>query len=122
MKRCRFGASLLVLLLTLGLITSCWMGRFSFTLSKELCSAAALTGENRAAAQASADQTFAKWEGRRKLTSVLADHAPMEEIQANFTLLTPEAEDEDFRETCLRLSAQLEALGESQLLTLENLF
>jgi hypothetical protein len=46
----------------------------------------------------------------------------MELIDENFALLTRSAEEEDFRETCLRLSAQLKALGEGQMLTLENLF
>ncbi len=122
MKRCWFGGLLLALLLTLGLITSRWMGRFSLSLSEDLRQTAELTGEDRAAAQEKANQSFEKWESRRKFAAVLADHAPMEEIQANFALLTPEAEAEDFRETCLALSSQLETLGHGQLLTLENLF
>lgn len=122
MKRCWFGGGLLLLLLIGGLLTGREMGGFHLQLSEQMELAAHLTEEDREAAQAQADQALAQWESRRKFTAVLTDHAPMDQIQENFNLLTPAAEAEDFREVCLRLSAQLEALGHGQLLTLENLF
>ena len=122
MKRCWFGGGLLVLLLIAGLLVSREMGRFHLSLREELLQAAELTAEDREAAQSLANQAREKWESRRKFAAVLSDHAPMDQIQEHFTLLTPEAEEEDFREVCLRLAAQLEALGHGQLLTLENLF
>ena len=122
MKRCWFGGAVLLLLLISGVILSKNMGAFHQELSENMSRAAELAGEDRTSAQELADQTQRTWERRRWLTAVLHDHDPMEMIEENFTLLTPTAEEEDFRETCLRLSAQLKALGEAQLLTLENLF
>lgn len=122
MKRCWFGGALLALILALGLFLSLGMGNFHRELSEEMARAAEITGSDREAAQAAADRAREKWERRRSLTAILQDHAPMEAIEENFRLLTPGAEEEDFRETCLRLAAQLEALGQAQLPTLENLF
>ena len=122
MKRCWFGADLLALLLALSLILSLHMGKAQREMETAILRAAELTNYDREAAQELADQTRQRWERRRWLTAILSDHAPMEEIEENFRLLTPQAEEEDFRETCLRLSAQLKALGDAQLPTLENLF
>ena len=122
MKRCWFGGGLLILLLLAGLLTSREMGRFCRDLSNDMNRAAKVVGEDREEAQLLADQVRVQWEKRRKFAAVLSDHAPMEQIEENFSLLTPEAEEEDFRETCLRISAQLKALSEAQLVTTENLF
>jgi len=122
MKRCWFGGGLLLFLLISGLLLSIWMGDFHRELSETMRQTAALAGEDREKAQESAEEAQEKWENRAFLTAVLSDHAPMEAIEENFALLTPEAEEEDFRETCLRLSAQLNALGEAQMLSWENLF
>ena len=122
MKRCWFGGGLLAGLLILGLLTSLSLGKFHQDLSDRLSRAAEITGQDREQAQKIATEARMQWESRRFLAAVLNDHAPMEEIEEHFALLTPGAETEDFRETCLRLSAQLQALGESQQLTLENLF
>ena len=122
MKRCWFGGGLLVLLLLAGLWTSGKMGSFCSCLSQDMNRAADMAVEDREEAQLLADRVRVRWEKHRKYAAVLSDHAPMEEIEENFTLLTPEAEEEDFRETCLRLGSQMKALGEAQLLTLENLF
>ncbi len=122
MKRCWFGGGILLLLLVLGLILSRNMGSFHRELSESMARAAELVGEDREKAQQAVARAWETWEKRKTLASVLNDHAPMEVIEENFRLLTPAAETEDFRETCLRLSAQLKALGEAQLPTLENLF
>ena len=122
MKRCWLGGALLLLLLLAGLWTSRKMDGFCQSLSRDMTRAAELTGENRAEAQVLADQVRRRWESRQKLAAVLVDHAPMEQIEENFRLLNRAAEEEDFRETCLRLSSQLEALGSGQTFSLENLF
>lgn len=122
MKRCWFGGGLLLLLLIGGLWIGREMGGFHLQLSQQMKLAAHLADEDREAAQKQADQALAQWECRKKFTAVLTDHTPMDQIQENFGLLTPAAEAEDFREVCLRLASQLEALGHGQLLTLENLF
>ena len=122
MKRCWFGGGLLILLVIGGLLTSRWLESFSLSLSENLESAAALTQEDRSTAQEKVNQAQKVWESCKKFAAFFADHAPLEQIDEHFALLVPEAEEEDFREVCLRLSSQLQALGQSQMLTLENLF
>ena len=122
MKRCWFGCALLLLLLLTGLWSSRKMDHFCQSLSRDMTRAAALTGENRDDAQVLTDRVRARWNSRRKLAAAFADHAPMEDIDENFRLLNRAAEEEDFREVCLRLSSQLEALGKAQKFSLENLF
>ena len=122
MKRCWFGGGLLLLLLLAGLWTGRSMDRFCQSLSRDMARAAALTESDREEAQILTEQLRERWESRRKLAAVLSDHAPMEQIEEDFRLLNRDAEAEDFRETCLRLSARLEALGTAQRLSLENLF
>lgn len=122
MKRCWFGGGLLLLLLLAGLWTGRSMDRFCQSLSLDMARAAALTESDREEAQILTEQLQDRWESRRKLAAVLSDHAPMEQIEEDFRLLIRDAEAEDFRETCLRLSARLEALGTAQRLSLENLF
>ena len=122
MKRCWFGGGLLIFLLIAGLLMSRFMDRVHGQMVETMTQASVLTEEQRSEAQAAVDRARHQWEKHRWLTAVLNDHDPMESIEEQFCLLTPEAEEKDFRETCLRLAAQLKALGESQRLTLENLF
>ena len=122
MRRCWLGGALLLLLLLAGLLTSRGFDRFCQSLSRDMSRAAELAGEDRDEALIIANQVRRRWERHRKLAAVLSDHAPMEQIGENLRLLTRTAEEEDFRETCLRLSAQLEALGSGQRFSLENLF
>ena len=122
MKRCWFGGVLLLLVLISGMLLSRYMGDFHRDLSNQMTRSAQLAGENRSSAQALADDTRQRWEDRRWLMAIISDHSTMEEIEENFRLLTPEAEDSDFREICLRLSVRLKALGEGQMLSWENLF
>ena len=122
MKRCWYGGGLLLVLLAAGLFLSLYLGFFYRDLGETMLQTATLSGEDRDGAQQKAAQALEKWERRAFLTAVLCDHAPMEAIEENFRLLVPHAEQEDFRETCLRLSSQLKALGEGQLLSWENLF
>lgn len=122
MKRCWFGGGILIFLLVAGLLLTQKMGQFHRGLGEHMARAAVLVGENRVAAQKQAEAAAVRWEKRRWLSAVLYDHDPMEQIEENFALLIPEAEEEDFRENCLLLSSRLKALGDSQMLTLENLF
>ena len=122
MKRCWFGGGLLVLLLILSLLLSLRMEKAQRELHENMLRAAALADTHREEAQNIADQVWQRWQRRRGWMAVLSDHAPMEAIEEKFQLLTPQAETEDFRETCLRLAAQLKALGEAQMPTWENLF
>ena len=122
MKRCWLGGALLLLLLLAGLWSSRGMEKFCQSLSRDMLRAAELAGEDREAALIIVNQVRQQWERRRKLAAVISDHGPMEQIEENLRLLTRAAEEENFRETCLRLSSQLEALGSGQRFSLENLF
>lgn len=122
MKRCWLGGALLLLLVLAGLWTSRGMDQFCQSLSQDMTRAAELAGEDREEALILTNRVRQRWERRRKLAAVVSDHEPMEQIEENLRLLTREAEEEDFRETCLRLSSQLEALGSGQTFSLENLF
>ena len=122
MKRCWFGGGLLIFLLVAGVLLSSFIDKFHRQLGESMAWAAVLAEEDREEALTIAEQSRRRWEDRRWLTAVLNDHAPMEAIEELFALLTPEVEDSDFRDTCLRLTSQLNALGEAQKLTLENLF
>lgn len=117
MKRCWFGAAVLVLLLVLGLLLSLFTTRFWEDLGKDMARAAE---QAQAEAVESAGQVHARWQKRRPLAAVLCDHAVLEAIEENFHILTPDAE--NYREICLRLAAQLHALAQAQKLTLENVF
>ena len=112
MKRCWFGAAALILLLVLGLILSLPMARFWEELGQEI----ALAAED----PAIAEEVYKKWNSRRTLAAVLCDHAQLEAIEENFRALS--ADPENTREICLRISAQLHSLAQSQRPTLENIF
>lgn len=120
MKRCWFGAGLLLLLLIFGLLTARAMEQFHESLGEELLAAADLAETDPAAAELLAGQAREKWEKRRKFTALLADHAPMDQIREDFSAL--DSREADFREICLRLASQLDALGKGQQLSWENLF
>ena len=117
MKRCWFGAAVLVLLLILGLLCSAWTGRF-FREEAQRLDLAADAGPEEAMVLARTAQS--RWERRRRLYAALYDHTPLEEIDTLFALLDPQAD--TFRENCIRLSRALYALAQSQQPDLENVF
>ena len=111
MRRCWFGASALILILILGLGLSLSMARFWEGLSDDMAAAAE--------EPAIAEGVYEKWNSRRTLAAVFCDHAQLEAIEENFRALS--ADPENIREICLRLSAQLFSLSQSQRPTLENI-
>lgn len=117
MKRCRIGAAGLVLLLILGLGCSAWMGQQFRESAQQMALAAGAEPE---AAMAIAQTVRRSWERRRTLYGLFCDHTPLQEVDMLFSILDPEAE--NFRETCIRLSRALEALGRSQQVSAENVF
>ena len=119
MKRCWFGAAVLVLLLILGLLCSAWTGRFFREEALQL-DLAADAGPEEAMALALARTAQSRWERWRRLHAALYDHTPLEEIDTLFALLDPQAD--TFRENCVRLSRALYALAQSQQPDLENVF
>ena len=122
MKRCRFGAGLLLALLALGLVTARWMKRENQELADLVWSAweAARDGEAERAGERIAELER-RWDLRRTWTSVLAEHQPLEEIGGLIGQLKGLEDREFYLENCLRLAFLLENLAKSQELTVENL-
>ena len=122
MKRCWFGAGMLLFLLIAGLVVSILMGNFQKNLAQQVSHAAETALDDREAAQKEIDQARVKWQKLRPLAAGLADHDPMNEADALFALLVPQAEDPDFRENARHLAEILRQLGQSHMPTLENIF
>ena len=112
MKRCWIGAGILVLILVLGLISGAYLGNFCREASGELT----LAAEGKVSAEGIRD----RWERHETLIAMLCDHSALASIREEFRVLDPAGE--DFRETCLRLAAKLEALGRSQSVSWANVF
>ena len=112
MKRCWIGAGILVLILVLGLLSGTFLRNFCREASSELT----LAAEGKVPAEGIRD----RWERHRTLFAMLCDHSSLSAIREEFRVLDPAGE--NFRETCLRLAAKLEALGDSQRLSWANVF
>ena len=115
MRRCWLGGGMLVLLLILGLLCGRWTVGFFTEAAADIRQAAQLEPEQ---AREAICRVQDRWQRRRGIHGALFDHAPMEEIDTLFALA---AQEDDFRENCIRLSRLLEQLADSQRLTLENL-
>lgn len=125
MKRCYVGAAVLLLLLGLGLLSSRWMDRFHTELSQNAEQAAeAALAEDWETALSLTRRARKTWEARRDFAAILADHAPLEEVDTLFSLLEAGGIAGDpvaYAEVCTRLSGVLEALAEDQELSWANL-
>ena len=115
MKRCWIGAGILVLILVLGLISGAYLRNFCREASGELI----LAAEGKVPAQR-IEGVRERWERHQSLLAMLCDQSILEAIGEHFRILDPAQE--NFRETCLRLAAKLEALGRSQSLSWANVF
>jgi len=67
-------------------------------------------------------KAYENWKENWKLTAVLVDHTPGENIEALFYKLDSLTDPSFIKSTCRELSVQLKALAESQLLRWWNLF
>lgn len=119
------GAVLLVVLLLLGLLSAWDMGRTSIAISDRIEDAAwfALTGDWESA-RIAAESAKNQWEEHRNLSSILADHTPMEEIDSLFArihICSVARETEEFAASCAELSRKVQAMGEAHRLTWQNL-
>lgn len=119
------GLVLLAGLLLTGLLSSWDMGKTHRDISGYLEDAAwfALGSdwENARIAAAAAED---RWESHRDLSSLLADHTPMEEIDALFAkvnICSAARRKEDFAVLCAELSRKMEAMGEAHQLSWQNL-
>ena len=116
------GAALLAALLLLGLVTSWDMGRTHTEITKQLEDAAWFAlAENWEGARSAAAAAESRWYSHRGLTSLLADHTPVEQIEALFALCSAARDREEFAFTCAELSRYVRAMGEAHRLSWQNL-
>lgn len=122
MRRWRLGAGLLALLLAAGLVSGAWMERFHGELETLAHSGweAVREGDTEQAARV-LQLLQSRWEGAKALTSVLAEHAALEEVDALLMQLTVSRDRQFLEENSLQLASLLGALAKSQRLTMENL-
>ena len=117
MKRIRFGAALLGVLLVVSLLAARWMDDCHSPVAEDLSRAAeAAMAEDWETAQTLSRRAAGSWERHRKLTAVFADHGPMEDIDSLFAQLKIFAEAQEtvhFAATCAQLSRQVDAMGEA---------
>ena len=118
MKHFWLGCGILLFFLLSGLLTTYTFARIHEPLSEELEKAAevALEGDwEKAVFFANAAQ--ARWEKYRMLTAAVADHAPLEEMDAAFEILDTYMELGwwgEFAALCAQLSQMASAMAESQ--------
>ena len=125
MKRGIFGLGILFVFLGLGLWGSYAMSRFHEPVSDALEQAAqtALAGDLELAVQ-DAKAAQAKWERRWNQVAVLADHTPMDEIDAMFARLEIYGQSgnaADFAAHCNQLATLISATAEAHELSWWNL-
>ena len=111
MKRIWFGGALLALLLILGIFCAGFMEDAHLEQASLLNRAADLAHQN--------------WDKRSAIISGLSDHEPMDQIEGCFAQLEVFAQMQDavsFSSSCRFLAKQLEALGKSHSLSLQNFF
>ena len=126
MKRIWFGGALLIVLLILGLCSGALMERTHLVQAEELDRAARLALSDRwDGAEAAFLKARDSWASSVPLVAALTDHEPMDEIEGFFGELEVFLRLKDassFSASCLYLARQLEALGKSHSLNLQNLF
>lgn len=116
MKKAWIGVGVLLVLLVSGIVTMVIMDRIHSSLARDLLQAAALAEEDWGQAKALADSARADWERYEHLTAALADHEPLEEMDALFLQLQVCMRQDKqlaFSLTCARLAGIARRLSES---------
>ena len=125
MKRIRFGAILLALLLVLGIGGGTLLERTWQIQAENLDKAARLASDGDwAGAEALLEEARSQWEQHPVWIAALFHHDLIDEIQGLFAQLevfSAERRAVSFSSTCVYLSRQLESLGKSLSFNLENL-
>ena len=125
MKRIWIGIILLVTLLGVGF----WISNFMAQTHNPIAQDIRRAGQHALEEQWGTARAFAKrgrnhWEKKRPVTAAIADHEPMDEIDALFAQLDTYARAEDevaYSALCAHLASLLEAVGQSHSLTWWNL-
>lgn len=125
MKRCRFGAGLLAVLLLSGILTSRWTEDHHREISSLIAQAeeASLRGDWDQS-DSLIRQAKGQWEAHWGLSASLTDHSPMEQVDSLFEQLDVYLRARDpvgCGGLCAQLGKALEAIAESQSLTWWNL-
>ena len=119
------GPGLLAGLLLAGLLSSWEMSTTHYSISRQVEDAAWLAlSEDWEAARSAAAAAESRWEQHRDLSSLLADHTPMEQIDALFArmdLYSAARDREEFAAACGELSRYVKAMGDAHRLTWQNL-
>ena len=125
MKRIWLGLGILVLFLALGIWSSHGMQSLHEPLAHNLEKAAedALSGDL-AAGKAQAREAQAQWDAQWNRSAVLADHAPMDEIDSYFARLEVFAQTDNaeaFAAGCRQLAQLITATAEAHSFTWWNI-
>lgn len=125
MARFRFGVGLLLVLLGLCLWAQVGMARLQSPIRAEIARAeACAAGENWTDAAAAVARARQGWQCHRTLLAALADHQPLEDIEALLAALTAYAETQEqaeFQAGCRELLGRLQAMEDAHTLEVANL-
>ena len=121
MKRLYIGITILLFFLVAGILLTCSFRRIHAPLAQTLenASQAAMDG-NWENALSLAESARGRWETYRNFTAAVADHEPLEEMDALFSQLTVYGKlrlHVEFADICAKLSQMAAAMEESQKLT-----
>ena len=125
MKRMYIGIVLLAVMLAAGILMSVLFLRLHQPLSATLEQAkmAALSGDWEQTARLT-DQAHQQWQQCRNFTAAVADHEPLEEMDALFArleVLCRMRQADEFASDCAQLSRLAQAMADSQQITWWNL-
>ena len=125
MRRLYIGVGLLVILLAVGIFITAQFTALHEPLAEKLDAAArAALAENWEEATVLSAEANADWQKMRNFTAAVADHEPLEEMDALFArleMLGKMEEADEFASDCAQLSRLAVALGQSQAITWWNL-
>ena len=125
MNRIYVGACILMLLFAVCCISSYYLPQINLEISGQLEQAVqAVQDENWPQAVNFANQAALTWQRTHDLSTIAADHAPIDEIDTLFAELALYAQLEEqaqFAAISLQLSRLTAALGQSQVFSLWNL-
>lgn len=124
MNRVIIGVALLVVLLAVGLFSGWKMERIHEPIADWMEQAAmqSLRGEQ-TQAEEQVRRAEDAWLRSRHFTAALADHGPMEEIEALFARLPSFQQDSvQYSATCAELSRKIHAMSEAQELSIGSFF
>ena len=124
-RRFWYGLGILILLLGVGLWTARSLEKLHTPVKDSLEQAArAVMDGDMEKGVALAGQARTVWQQRRMLTTAVADHGPVEEIDSLFSQIQVYAQTgstTDFAAYCARLAKLVAAVGEAHSLSWQNL-